>query len=692
MNPHLDIDSPHAGEAQLRKEREKDLTIAPERQPSLRGVPWVWQPDEQVVRQANITRLLAAASAPDLETLHRRAVEDPDWLYRQVSSDLGIEWHTDWRVAVDARKGRPWARWFEGGRLNLAHNCIDRHVRDGFGARVALIGESQTGDTSILTYEALHREVARTAGAMLASGISAGDHVGLFMPMIPEAVIALFACFKVGAVAVPIFSGYGVETVAQRLAQCDAKMLITADGTYRGSKRCEMLPIAEAAVKICGTLEETNLVVVCRLDDMQAERHVAWHAWLAGVSDPPETAHLPAEHPCLIAFTSGSTGRPKGTIHTHSGTQMRMAMDWAYHFDCRRDDVVLWPTDVGWIMAPYLLVGALTSGAAVVLLEGVPNQPEPDRLWRIVQRRSVSILGVSPTLVRMMAADGKDLADASRLASLRILGSSGEAWDELHYQWFSEAIGGGRCPIINASGGTEVGAALLAPYPIEPIKPCSVGRPALGLDLDVVDENGRSTDGIGELVCRNLSPGMTKGCLHDERQYLDSYWSSHPEIWTHGDLAERDADGSWFLRGRSDDTMKIAGKRVGPSEIESLLLHFGNVAQAIAVGVSNCVKGQEIVAFIVPVDKPGKPHNLCPELSDCVARQLGAPFRPAAVIPVTDLPRTRTGKMMRRLVRAICEGASEFGDVSSLVNPECLTPLKSAWSEHRERSAKGNPL
>jgi acetyl-CoA synthetase len=635
-----------------------------------------WQPTADYVENANVTRLMRAHGVASIDELRRRSVEDMEWFWDAVVKDLGIEFSTPYERVLDSSGGVPWTKWFVGGHVNLTHNCVDRHVAAGRGDYVAVIGEREDGEVETYTYAELKRTVDSLGAGLRRLGIGKGDPVAVFMPMIPEAVIAAYAVAKIGAIYMPIFSGFAPHAVAARLQDAGAKAVITADGGLRRGAAAMMKPAVDEAVDESPTVE--HVIVYPRLGerlDLEPGRDLMWGDCLAGGElDCEDTG---AEDILMIAYTSGTTGRPKGAVHVHGGFLVKMASETAYQTDLHPDETLYWVTDMGWIMGPWEMVGAGCAGATVVLYEGAPDWPGPDRVWASVERHEVNVLGVSPTLIRALKTQGDDHVRSHDLSSLRIFGSTGEPWNPEPYKWLSEVAGGGRVPIINISGGTEVGACFLTPYPVEEIKVCSLGGPSHGMDVDVLDADGRPVRGeVGELVCKRPWPGMTRGIWRDPERYIETYWSMYEGVWRHGDWALIDDQGDWFLLGRSDDTINVAGKRLGPAEVESVLVSHPAVSESAVVGVPHETKGEAIWCFCV-VSGDGATDEVAKALGELVAHELGRPFKPSRIVFVDALPKTRSAKILRRAVRAVAVG-EDPGDLSSAENPQALEGIRAA--------------
>ena len=633
---------------------------------------YAWTPSEAQLEAANVVRLARSLGCSDYASLHRLSVEEPDRFWRAVRADLDLPFSRDWDRVLDESPGIEWTTWFEGARLSLAEACVHRWARER-GDEEGAVWQGEDGERRSLSWSELSHEVVRLAEGLSSLGVGKGDAVGIYLPMSPEVAIAAHACAHLGAVQVPIFSGFAAPAIASRLADADARVLITADGSLRRGSIVPMKEIADEALAAAPSVR--NVVVWRRLGSDVPMADGRDHWWDELVADAPGSLaplEVESEAPYLIAYTSGTTGRPKGALHVQGSFLVSIAREAAYQSDVRAGDRVLFATDMGWITGPWTVVGPGALGAAVVFMEGAPDWPA-DRIWRLVESERITMLGVSPTLVRALIPKGVPEAD---LSSLRAVTTTGEPWNRGPYDWLNEHVcGGGRIPIVNISGGTEVGACFLSVSLMAPTKPCSLGFPALGLDVDVFDDEGRPLRGeVGELVCKRPWPGMTRGIWGDPDRYLDAYWRRFPGVWTHGDWASIDEDGYWFLHGRSDDTLNIAGKRIGPAEVESAAVNHPAVAEAAAIGVPHEVKGEVVWLFCVPRDAEAPSAD---EVAEAVTAELGKAFKPERILFVSALPKTRSAKIVRRAVRAKALG-QDPGDISTLENPEVLEEIADA--------------
>jgi len=633
----------------------------------------IWQPYGDYLEKSNISRFMKKHHIKTYEELLQKSSADISWFWEEALKDLGIEWYQPYTKVVEG--GLPWAKWFVGGKLNLIHNVLDRHL-PRLQDKIAFIWEPDTGSSKKVTYGELARQVSRVASALKKLGIQKGDRIGLYMPMIPEMVVAFLATLKIGAVIIPVFSGFASQALATRLKDAEAKIIFTADGSQRRGKLIDIKKSADEAVKEVSSIK--NVVVVKRMDSSvtwNQEKDLWWDNFLKSGTESFPTEKTEAEDQSLIIYTSGTTGKPKGTVHTHAGCQAQMAKELGYYFDVKEDSIFFWVTDIGWMMGPWEILGVMTFGGTFVIFEGAPDWPQPDRLWEVVENHKVTHLGISPTAVRLLIKSGENWPKKHNLSSLKYLGSTGETWDPESYHWFFENIGGKRCPIINISGGTEIVGCHLSPLPITSLKPCTLRGPGLGMDVDVWNEEGKSVRGeVGYLVCKKPAPSMTKGFLNDPQRYLDTYFSKWAKVWNHGDWAYVDEDGYWFLRGRADDTIKVAGRRTGPAEIEAALIEHPSVSEAAVIGVPHDVKGEEVVCFVVLKPNQTPSEELRKILKEQVVKAMGKTLTPKDVRFVKMLPKTRSAKIVRGVIKKKYLG-QPVGDLSSVENLEAVEEI-----------------
>jgi len=638
--------------------------------------------------------------AQDWRALIKRSTEDIEWFWNSFLTYAQMQWSMPYHTLFDQSKGLPWVNWFLGGNTNISYNCLDWHIQlnesadqtfqnleqprpfRNFSRRkvgpehLSSIWENESGQSRQLTYGELNLLAGKVAALLKQLGVNSGDAVGIYMPMVPEVLAMLFGCFKLGAVAVPVFSGFGPEALAKRMQDAQAKVIFTADG---GKRRGKLLELKKDVDQMRDTVRSLKHVVVLKYCDNKIDWSHEFDIWfdqaIEKISPVATQYDLSAEHPCLYLYTSGTTGKPKGTVHTHGGAMAQIVKELGLVFDVQSTDRFFWLTDIGWMMGPWEMIGVLYWGGTLVMYDGALDYPEPDRLWQFVAKHRVSTLGISPTAIRILKAESDHLISKHDLSSLKYLGSVGEPWDYESYMWFFNRIGHGRLPILNISGGTELIGCLLTPLPTMPLPACSLGSKGLAMDVDVYDEGGTSLiNTIGHLVLKQPAPSLTRGFLGDRQRYLDTYFSRYQNIWYHGDWAMRNDDNYWFLYGRSDDTIKISGKRIGPGEIESVLMEHPVIKEAAAIGVPDEIKGEILVCFVVLHRDVTESVELAQEIIKHVATKCGAIVRPKWVYFVAALPKTRSGKIVRGAIRKKHLGES-IVDISSIENPDALQSI-----------------
>jgi len=644
------------------------------------GQEIVWEPDPSEMAASNLQAFMDRHGIDGYDELQRRSTDDIAWFWDAVLDDLNIEFYRDYDDIVDLSRGIEFPEWCVGGEMNIVHNLLDKWQGTSVEDRIALRYEAEDGSTVSLTYGALNHRVCQCANALRAMGLGKGDRIGLFMPMTPEIVIAFLAIVKIGAVLCPLFSGYGAGAVATRLEGAEAKALFTADGFTRRGKAIHLKETADEALAQCPTVEHVIVHPHLGRDDtpMTSGRDVWWADAMAGHSGSAETERTAAEDMVMLIYTSGTTGAPKGAVHTHCGFPIKGAQDMYHAMDLKPGETMYWMSDMGWMMGPWLVFGTLTLGATMVLYDGAPDYPGPDRLWQIVEDHDVTHLGVSPTLIRALKTHGTDPVDKHDLSSLRAVGSTGSPWDPESWRWCFETVLDGQKPILNYSGGTEISGGILCGNLFRPLKPGAFSGPIPGMAADVVNPSGEPVRGeVGELVIRKPWIGMTRSFWQDDERYLDTYWRRFDDTWVHGDFAAIDDHDLWYILGRSDDTINVAGKRLGPAEVEALLNAHDAVAESAVIGVPHEVKGSEVVAFVVLRPDISADDALRDELMQQVVSELGKPLRPRDILFTEALPKTRNAKVMRRLIRDAYLG-DDLGDTSSLEDPSTITAIQEA--------------
>ncbi|WP_019011283.1 acetate--CoA ligase [Deinococcus aquatilis] len=615
----------------------------------------------------------ASLTAAEYQIRYERSLQDPNGFWGEVAADL--TWMKPWTQVLDWQE--PHAQWFAGGQTNIAFNALDRNVAQGLGNKRAMIWEGEDGEVRTLTYSELLAEVKRAANALTALGVVAGDRVTLYLPLIPEAAIAMLACARIGAVHSVVFGGFSVGALADRINDAQCKLLITADAGYRRGQPVNLKANADEAATRTPTLE--HVLVVRRAGTpvtMQEGRDLWWHDALAGAETEHEAAALDAEHPLFVLYTSGSTGKPKGVLHTTGGYMVGTYLTTKTVFDLKPDDVFWCTADIGWVTGhSYTVYGPLLNGATVLMYEGAPNHPDWGRFWQIIQKHGVTILYTAPTAIRAFMRQGDALPAAYDLSSLRLLGSVGEPINPEAWMWYRRVIGGNRCPVIDTWWQTETGAIMLTTLPgAHPAKPGTAGLPMYGIDPAIVNREGEELghDEGGLLVIRKPWPSMLRTVYGDDERYRKAYWGEIPHVYFAGDGARKDADGYITVMGRVDDVLSVSGHRLGTMEIESALVAHPSVAEAAVVGKPDDLKGECVVAFVLPqVGQTVDPVAL----RAYVVTQIGALARPDAIYIADALPKTRSGKIMRRFLRQIAAGRKIEGDTSTLEDPGVLERL-----------------
>ncbi|MBC7796036.1 MAG: AMP-binding protein [Pyrinomonadaceae bacterium] len=651
-----------------------------------------------MIERGQLTKFMRQVGASNYDELYKYSIENVEQFTAQVLKFLDIKFNPPYEKLLDTSNGIQFPKWCVGGGLNITEMCLDRWQTDEMKDQPAIICEDENGFTFTETYAGLLREVEDYASGLRLKGLGKGDAIGIHLPMSYITVIALLGVSRIGAIAVPVFSGYGEEAISSRMNAVGAKALITCDGFVRRGKEFKAFEIASQAVEKCPTIEKVFIETLLNSPESPFKHHnEIWNSFSGKLSsdnlssaryappnrDNPIRNHTfaeptNAEDPLMILYTSGTTGKPKGILHTHCGFPIKAAQDMAFGMDVGRGTRVSWLTDLGWMMGPWLIYGALLNGATICLYDGAPDYPNADRMWEFCAKHEVEVFGISPTLIRTLMTHGDDLPAKHDLSRLRVLASTGEPWNETPWRWLFEVVGESRVPIINYSGGTEISGGILSGNPLLPIKPMSFSAACLGIDVAILDENGAEVERgtVGELAIRKPWIGMARGFYQENERYLETYWSRFENVWVHGDFVIQDADGQFYILGRSDDTLKIAGKRVGPAEVETLLVNHGLVVESAVVGVPDDIKGTAMIAFCVTAkDADFQPVALEEELKRLVAEAMGKPLKPNRVLFVNALPKTRNGKVMRRVIRSAYLG-EDAGDLSALENPQCVDYIR----------------
>jgi acetyl-CoA synthetase len=609
--------------------------------------------------------------------LYEASLRDPEGFWARQAESL--RWSKKWDRVLEWKA--PFAKWFTGGTLNLSENCLDRHVSTWRKNKAAIIWEGEPGETRTLTYQELLREVGRFANVLKALGARKGDRVGIYMPMVPEAAIAMLACARIGATHSVVFGGFSSEALRDRMNDAEAKLIITADGGYRRGQVVPLKVNVDGALKGMKTVQ--HVVVVRRTGEavpFKAGRDHWWHELMAAASPICPAEPLESEHPLFILYTSGTTGKPKGVVHSTAGYLLQTALTTKYVFDLKDEDTYWCTADIGWVTGhSYVVYGPLANGSTTFMYEGAPNHPEPDRFWHLVEKHQVNVFYTAPTAIRAFVRWGEQWPRKHDLSSLRLLGTVGEPINPEAWMWYRAVIGGGRCPIVDTWWQTETGAIMISPLPgAIPTKPGSATLPFFGVEADVVDKDGQSVPpgAGGYLVIKRPWPSMLRTVYKDPDRYVENYWKRFPGIYFTGDGARRDADGYFWIMGRVDDVINVAGHRLGTMEVESALVSHAKVAEAAVVGRPDELKGQALVAFVTPKGGLKADDALRAELKDHVVKEIGSIARPEEIRFTDALPKTRSGKIMRRLLRDIAAGKETVGDTSTIEDFSVLAKLR----------------
>ena len=629
----------------------------------------IWQPSKEQIENSKLTKFIQHCKLKNYDELEKKSFSDPGWLWDNVIKFSDLKFYKPYSKILDESKGTPWTRWCIGGKTNIVLNCIDRHKDKEFFKNTFIFAEREDGKESSITYKEFDKQISKVGNTLKINGFKKGDVIALYMPQFIETYIAYFAILKIGCVVLPLFSGYGSKAVIERLNIAKAKGIFTVEKTFRKAKEIRMFDQIKNELDQVISLEKTFL-----LGKEKGKKIFNWENF-QNVSDNLKTEETDAEDPAIIHFTSGTTGKPKGCVYTHIGLVAKMSFDEGVLADFKQTDIHLCMADMGWMVGSKSATIASAHGAQMVIAEGVPDFPDEVRFWKLIEKYKVSWTELSPALIRAQMIKDEKLFKDLDLSSLRMICTGGEPWTEKPWKWLFQIIGKSKVPIMNSAGGTEVSGSILHCCLHRPFKVGSFNAPIPGMSADILNLDGQkvSTNEMGELVMRKSSIGLTKSLWNDDKRYIDNYWSVIKDYWVHGDLASRDADGHWYLHGRSDDTIKVSGKRIGPSELESVIVKSGKAKEVAAVGIPDANKGSKIILSIVPAENNDQKESF---FEDLVIKDLGKSFKPDKVIFVKDLPKTRNMKIMRRVIKS-CLANQDPGDLSTLLNPESVEEIRS---------------
>ena len=630
--------------------------------------PIIWEAPDSIKKKSKLTQFLKHCNFSNYDDLEKKSFSDPGWLWDNVIKFSNLKFYKPYKKILDETKGPPWSKWCVGGTTNIVLNCVDRHKEKDFFKETFIYSEREDGKESSITYEEFDKQISKVGNSLKINGFKKGDVIALYMPQFIETYIAYFAILKIGCVVLPLFSGYGSNAVIERLNIAKAKGIFTVEKTFRKGKEIRMFDLVKSDLDQVQSLSKIFL-----LGKDTGKKIFNWENF-NNVSEKLNTEEMNSEDPAIIHFTSGTTGKPKGCVYTHVGLVSKMSFDEGVLADFKQNDIHLCMADMGWMVGSKSATIASLHGAKMVIAEGVPDFPDEVRFWKLIEKYKVSWTELSPALIRAQMIKDKKLFKDLNLNSLRIVCTGGEPWTEKPWKWLFEFIGKSKVPIMNSAGGTEVSGSILHCCLHRPFKVGSFNAPIPGMSADILTLDGKkvSTDEMGELVMRKSSIGLTKSLWNDDDRYIKNYWSIIKDFWVHGDLASKDKDGHWFLHGRSDDTIKVSGKRIGPSELESVIVKSGKAKEVAAVGIPDENKGSKIILSIVLLENSEEKESYFENL---VINDLGKSFKPDKIIFVKDLPKTRNMKIMRRVIKS-CLAKEDPGDISTLLNPESVEEIR----------------
>ena len=630
--------------------------------------PIIWEAPDSIKKKSKLTQFLKHCNVSNYDDLEKKSFSDPGWLWDNVIKFSNLKFYKPYKKILDETKGAPWSKWCVGGTTNIVLNCVDRHKDKDFFKETFIYSEREDGKESSITYEEFDKQISKVGNSLKINGFKKGDVIALYMPQFIETYIAYFAILKIGCVVLPLFSGYGSKAVIERLNIAKAKGIFTVEKTFRKGKEIRMFDLVKSDLNQVQSLSKIFL-----LGKDTGKKIFNWENF-NNVSEKLNTEEMNSEDPAIIHFTSGTTGKPKGCVYTHVGLVSKMSFDEGVLADFKQNDIHLCMADMGWMVGSKSATIASLHGAKMVIAEGVPDFPDEVRFWKLIEKYKVSWTELSPALIRAQMIKDKKLFKDLNLNSLRIVCTGGEPWTEKPWKWLFEFIGKSKVPIMNSAGGTEVSGSILHCCLHRPFKVGSFNAPIPGMSADILTLDGKkvSTDEMGELVMRKSSIGLTKSLWNDDDRYIKNYWSIIKDFWVHGDLASKDKDGHWFLHGRSDDTIKVSGKRIGPSELESVIVKSGKAKEVAAVGIPDENKGSKIILSIVLLENSEEKESYFENL---VINDLGKSFKPDKIIFVKDLPKTRNMKIMRRVIKS-CLAKEDPGDISTLLNPESVEEIR----------------